>query len=678
MEIKINSHGLYAHFEVSEAGKLYLLYLGNRPEGPAVPEEKKKWYNASEIQITGKNQDDHHGAKHSGSSGVQSLRYVSHSLTENKLGQKLEFLLKDDEIEATLHYQFYRDISVVRSWTVVKNVSNANVGLDYVSSFSLTGIEEDTADADLRVLIPHNYWLREANWKCSTLSQLGLNRADGFSMKRIACSNIGTWSTKEYLPMGAFQRNGSMLMWQIEQNGSWHWEISDLSNRLYLRLSGPTESDTGWHKELKPGEAFESVKAAVVVAEEFNSAISEMTGYRRQIVKQFAGNKGMPVIFNDYMNCLGADPTTEKEIPVIDRAAEAGAEYYVMDAGWYADGTWWETVGEWMPCEWRFPNGGLKAVFDYIHSKNMIPGIWLEIEVMGINCPILDQFEDDCFFMRHGRRIIDHGRYHLDFSNPKVRRFATGVVDRLVAEYGVGYIKMDYNIDGGLGTEVNADSFGDGLLRHNRAYLSWIDEINEKYPHLIIENCSSGGLRMDYAMLAHHGIQSLTDQTSCIEMTHISQAAATAVIPEQAAIWAYPIAADSEDLVALNMVNAMGLRIHLSGEIMKLNDRQFALVQEGVRCYKENRDAIEQSVCFYPAGLPNYDDKIFCVGYKSPEKTYLSVWRLDSEEETLTVPVDGSKAKVLYPSGGNCTVSGDANSLSVTLPAQNSAAFIEL
>ena len=161
-------------------------------------------------------------------------------------------------------------------------------------------------------------------------------------------------------------------------------------------------------------------------------------------------------------------------------------------------------------------------------------------------------------------------------------------------------------------------------------------------------------------------------------MTHISQAAATAVIPEQAAIWAYPIAADSEDLVALSMVNAMGLRIHLSGEIMKLNDRQFALVQEGVRCYKENRDAIEQSVCFYPAGLPNYDDKIFCVGYKSPEKTYLSVWRLDSEEETLTVPVDGSKAKVLYPSGGNCTVSGDANSLSVTLPAQNSAAFIEL
>ena len=102
-------------------------------------------------------------------------------------------------------------------------------------------------------------------------------------------------------------------------------------------------------------------------------------------------------------------------------------EYYVMDAGWYADGTWWETVGEWMPCEWRFPNG-LKSVFDYIKSKGMVPGIWLEIEVMGINCPLAKVWPDDRFFMRHGRRVIDHGRYQLDFRNPDVRDFATGLV----------------------------------------------------------------------------------------------------------------------------------------------------------------------------------------------------------------------------------------------------------
>ena len=57
--------------------------------------------------------------------------------------------------------------------------------------------------------------------------------------------------------------------------------------------------------------------------------------------------------------------------------------------------------------------------------------------------------------MRHGKRIIDHGRYQLDFRNKKVRDFATSIIDRVVGEYGVGYIKMDYNIEAGKGTEVN-------------------------------------------------------------------------------------------------------------------------------------------------------------------------------------------------------------------------------
>ena len=67
-----------------------------------------------------------------------------------------------------------------------------------------------------------------------------------------------------------------------------------------------------------------------------------------------------------------------------------------------------------------------------------------------------------------------------------MRDYATKVIDRVVADYGVGYIKMDYNIDAGLGTEIDADSFGDGLLEHNRAYLDWIRSIKQKYPDLIV------------------------------------------------------------------------------------------------------------------------------------------------------------------------------------------------
>ena len=72
---------------------------------------------------------------------------------------------------------------------------------------------------------------------------------------------------------------------------------------------------------------------------------------------------------------------------------------------------------------------------------------------------------------------------------------------KLVAgEYTVRYIKMDYNIEPGIGTETNADSAGDGLLEHNRAYLAWLDGIFQKYPQLVIENCSSGGLHYVWIM----------------------------------------------------------------------------------------------------------------------------------------------------------------------------------
>lgn len=52
---------------------------------------------------------------------------------------------------------------------------------------------------------------------------------------------------------------------------------------------------------------------------------------------------------------------------------------------------------------------------------------------------------------------------------------ANEVIDRVVNEYGVGYIKMDYNIEPGIGTELDADSFGEGLLAHEEhIWPGWI------------------------------------------------------------------------------------------------------------------------------------------------------------------------------------------------------------
>ena len=288
--------------------------------------------------------------------------------------------------------------------------------------------------------------------------------------------------------MGIIENKRECIFWQIENND--------------LKLSGPSEQENGWWKELNPGEIFETIKAAIGFEKNINGVFGEMTKYQRTLAYRSEKDAGLPVIFNDYMMCLNADPSTEKELAVIDAAAKVGAEIYCMDAGWYADGTWWKTVGEWKVCEGRFKNG-MGEVFDYIRQKGMKPRIWLEPEVMGINCPILYKFTDDCFFTRHGKKVIDHGRYHFDYRNKKVTDFLNGVVDGLINDYGIEYFKFDYNIDGGVGTEIDSDSFGDGLMEHCNAYLNWVDGLYSRHPGLIIENCASGGMRMDYKSLSH-------------------------------------------------------------------------------------------------------------------------------------------------------------------------------
>ena len=55
----------------------------------------------------------------------------------------------------------------------------------------------------------------------------------------------------------------------------------------------------------------------------------------------------------------------------------------------------------------------------------------------------------------------------------------------MVRDYRVGYIKMDYNVDSLQGTDLHADSVGQGLLENDRAYLAWIDAILDRYPDLV-------------------------------------------------------------------------------------------------------------------------------------------------------------------------------------------------
>lgn len=658
--MRIQENGIYLELILQEGKPVLLTHFSCREQNREILQEDSHVYTLAEMQASGFDQCDHHGSKHTGSSPSILMRFKGLEDYRNTYGRKLEIAQMYEDLELITHLQFYDGIPVVRSFNEVVNHGEEEYAIEYLSSFALTGLCEDSQqprDKTGILYIPHNTWFGEAQWKKYSLNELGYDAVNSFSMKRISLESTGSWACAEYLPMGSYYNAelDKSITWQIETSGSWHWELSDIRDCLYLQLSGPTFQENGFVKRLSKGERFFSVPCAAAVTKgEFQESIQALTRYRRRIRRKNEDNEKLPVIFNDYMNCLMGDPTTEVLKPLVDAAKEAGCEYFCVDCGWYSDGHWWDGVGEWLPSKKRFP-GGIEEVIQYIRSKGMIPGLWLELEVMGTRCPLAKKVPKDWFFQRNGKPVIDHCRYQLDFRNPRVQEYASGVIKRLVEEYGVGYIKMDYNINAGVGTDLYADSAGEGLLAHTRAYLRWLDGIFEKYPDLIVENCSSGGMRMEYSMLSRQSIQSVTDQTDYIKMAAIAANCAAACAPEQAAIWSYPLKEGTEEEAIFNMVNAMLLRIHQSGYLGQIEKSRQDRVAEGIRLYKTIRRDIKEGLPFWPTGLASFSDEYISFGMQKDKTCYLAVWRTGGEgEKAFEIPLGRQGKRVeeftcIYP-----------------------------
>jgi alpha-galactosidase len=628
------------------------------------------------------------------------LEYISQKETTTLYGKKLVFSQYDPNLKLRVEsiYEFFSGTSTIRRYTRLINESGKSIGIDHVSSAMINNygnIGKGSFEDKLIIHKASNSWMAEGQWKQYKPSELGWSENGKSSRSGIFSTNLGSMSTVSDLPFAMVENKavGITWFWQIEHNGSWHWEMSNYRNNFtnsidnnypaYIYLGGPDERHHHAWKELKPGETYETVKVAIgVVKGGFEEAVEEATKYRRiACLRPHQNYKTCPVIFNDYMNCLEGNPTTEKELPLIEAAAKAGCNYFVIDAGWYSEinESWGETVGMWKPGKTRWPNG-IKEVIDSIRNKGMIPGLWLEIECAGTNSPLKNK-PDSWFFMRHGKRVENRTRYFLDFRNPEVIKHADEVIDRVVNEYGAGYIKMDYNRSALMGTETNACSMGQGLLEHQKAYLKWIDNVLLRHPGLIIENCGSGGGRMDYAMLSRHHLQSVTDQTDYTRIPSIITGSIAAVLPEQLAGWSYPLKAGNKYEASFNMVNVMMLRIFQSGALANLTDESFEQVEKGIKVYKnELAEIIPECIPFFPLGMPALEDHYspVALGLKHEKADYYAIWRLQGKS-AVNIPLKTrGHAEILYPTDLSIEMETGDKTISLKFPKPEMAVIIKV
>lgn len=631
----------------------------------------------------------------SDSEQAHKLRYVSHSQKEDTL----TIVQRSDIAEVTSFYTQYTDTNALRVTQTIKNLSDEPMCLEMANTVGIRfGKDVVSEHKDWYFHKFTNARYVEAMPDVRSLYDLGMKWHYGV----FHVENVGNASSYENLPQGILEnrRTGDYLMFQIESYCDWFYEITVSGNRFNLQIGGPTARRHQWNKVLTPGQSYTTVPVALAGGNSLNGVLAEMTRYRRHIKPHCPADAHLPSIYNEYMHFSWDDPNADRVKMMAPYVAESGCEYYVVDCGWhdskeitkplgmyYKFGTWYEDRG-------RFPDG-IRDTAEYVRALGMKFGLWIAPEVVGKdNDRMLAYYDDDCFFMRNGKRVANSTGYLLDFRNPKVYDYMSKTLDRMIDEYGCDYIKFDGCPNPGVGTELDSTSPGDGLEEAYEAFLAWTKDAMERHPNVLFEDCSGGGQRIDYRALSMFNLVSTSDQTAYNRYPYIAGNICASVLPEQAAVWSYPVDSalyDSEhedkvndrvskERVVINMINALLGRIHLASRFYLLDEEKRGLIREGIDCYNRLTPEKLQALPYMPLGYCQFGDTLVASGLKTENKLYLAVWNLGGERHIqLPLPeITLRDVRIAYPTTLETRFVYDESSLTIDFTEDEQARLFEI
>ncbi|HEX5470931.1 MAG TPA: alpha-galactosidase [Lacipirellulaceae bacterium] len=166
-------------------------------------------------------------------------------------------------------------------------------------------------------------------------------------------------------------------------------------------------------------------------------------------------------------------------------------EYYWIDAEWFGKGGWPTSVGDWTVKKDLYPHG-FRPLSDALRKTGRELMLWFEPERV---------FKGTPWYKEHHDWLLGAGGENalLNLGNPQAREFLTTFISDRIDEFGLGCYRQDFNMDPlSLWQASDApDRQGIAEIRHVEGLYAFWDELLKKHPHLMIDNCASGGRRID-------------------------------------------------------------------------------------------------------------------------------------------------------------------------------------
>ncbi len=220
-------------------------------------------------------------------------------------------------------------------------------------------------------------------------------------------------------------------------------------------------------------------------------------------------------------------------------AEKMGVEICMLDAGWFGPSDpasfWYDYRGDWDVVNTvRFPQG-MRPLADDAHARGMKFGMWCEIEALGVKARLAET-RPELVALRDGEKLG-----YVCFGSPAGEDFGYQTLARLIREYDLDWIKLDFNLDPGAGCNRtdHGHAAGDGLYGHYMGYYRVLERIRREFPEVVLEGCSSGGLRIDLGLLRRIDMHFLSDPDYPVHDLQLFWGATTYVAPDACLHWSF-------------------------------------------------------------------------------------------------------------------------------------------
>ena len=536
-----------------------------------------------------------------------------------KGGQTEYLLFSSDEkgLELAVESTVFEENATCQ-WTVyIKNIGESDSGV--ISDFYALDSSFATGDAQL-------YYSMGSNTAASDFSLIKKN----LTAVDKKFSGVDGKPTEDYLPY--FNINGEYfgIILGVGWTGQWAASVAESGGNTDVAVK-----QESFEAYLLPGEAVRSPLVSV----SFYKNDNPLKGFNlfRSWIMDCVYPENVKQNHYTVMEVAGpmSTKTSDEIIEIldgIDDSIYAQTDAFWMDAGWYEyNEGWYDGVGNWTVDKSRYDNG-ISELSDYAKEKGLGHVLWYEPERVYPGTQFYNTGS------QHEQWLIDIGDDNVMWNLADSEAFAyycNYLVDSL-KENGVTVYRQDFNFAPAEYWQKADAEYYDGRTgicenHYVTNMYAFLDILYENIDGLIIDNCASGGKRLDLEM-AYRSIPFWRSDYNCAYHSDLFEATQSQTYG--ISFW-LPVSGS-----ALYMESEYSAR----SAIMPLMLMDFySHTHSEFSFHHEQRDLMTGN--YYPLDFGSFDkDKMLAmqyISYDATEGTALIYKRANVKKDTYTFTLNG-------------------------------------